>query len=131
MLWLDLSHMIYVESYSLLSRRGCHEVPSPLNLPRLVVEVSKHEFIAKPLRVLYVTNSGVPVPHMHFGRDSWLMNYEYYKELTPTTANVIRMIKELDTVDNALENALSYFIQMIWSMKQDELCNFFALCDRQ
>ena len=51
---------------SLLSRLGCGEIPSPQNLRHLVVEVAKHEFIAKPLQVLYMMNSGVPAPHIDF-----------------------------------------------------------------
>ena len=53
--------------------------------------------------------------------------YDVYKELIATPANVIRMIKEPNTVNNAQENAFSYLIRMIGSMKQDELCNFLRL----
>ena len=119
-------HDLCEELLSLLSRLGCREVPSLQNIRRLVVEVAKHEFIAKPLRVLYVMNSGVPAPHMDsvWKRFSVDELYDFYKELTATPANVIRMIKEPDTVNSAQENTFSYLIRMIGSMKQDDLCNF-------
>ena len=51
---------------ALLSRLGCRQMPSPKNLRRVVVEVAKHEFMGKPLRVLYAMNSGVPMQHKDF-----------------------------------------------------------------
>lgn len=105
----SFSHDLCEDLLSLLSRLGCREVPSPQNLRRLVVEVAKHEFIAKPLRVLYVMNSGVPAPHMDFWKRFSIDElYDFYKELTATPANVIRMIKEPDTVNSAQENVFSY-----------------------
>ncbi len=99
----------------MLSRLGCREIPSPQNLRRLVVEVAMHEFIAKPLRVLYVMNSSVPAPQIDFWKGFSVDElYEFYKELTATPAkfNVIRMIKEPNTVNNAQENAFSYLIRI-------------------
>lgn len=109
---------------ALLSRLGCREVPSPKNLRR-VVEVAKHEFIGKPLRVLYAMNSGVPVQHKDFWKRFSVDDlFALYKALVANPANVIRMIKEPVTTNSAQEVVFSYLIRMVGSMKQEELCNF-------
>ena len=118
-------HDLCEDLLSLLSRLGCREIPSPKNLRRLVVEVAKHEFMDKPLRVLYTMNSGIPAPHFGFWKKFSADDlYDLYKELIATPANVIRMIQEPLTVNSAQEISFSYLIRMIGSMKQDELCNF-------
>lgn len=70
-------------------------------------------------------NSGVPAPHMDFWKAFSVDEfYDFYKELTATPANVIRMIKEPQTINTAQENAFGYLVRMLGNMKQDELCNF-------
>ena len=82
---------------SILSRLGCRQVPSRENITRLVVEVAKHEFIAKPLVALYSLKSGVPVPHSMFW-EQYTVNdlYSMYKELIAVPSMVIQNIETPD-----------------------------------
>ena len=86
----------------------------------------------KPLRVLYAMNSGVPVAHKAFWKNLSVDDlFALYKQFVATPANVIRMIKEPVTTNTAQDTVFGYLIRMIGSMKQEELCNFLAICDWQ
>ena len=112
---------------SLLTRLGCREMPSRQNFQRLVVEVAKHEFMDKPLQVLYAMNSGVTA-HKAFWKNLSVDDlFALYKQLMATPANVIRMIKEPVTTNTVQDTTFGYLIRMIGSIKQEELCNSF--CD--
>ncbi len=107
---------------SMLSRLGCRQVPTPENIKRLVIDVSKHEFLSRPI---FAMQSGIPVPHFSFWKQFSVEElYGIYKELQATAASVIRNIKAPETMNSAQEVVMSFLIRMLGGMKQDELSNF-------
>lgn len=110
---------------SLLSRFGCRKVPNHDNLRNLVVDVAKHEFIAKPLAPLYALQSGIPVPHLEFWRQFTLDDlYALFKELRANAAKVLQRIEVPDDMNCAQENVVGYLRRMIGGMRVTELSNF-------
>ena len=51
---------------SVLSRYGCREMPTPDNLTRLIVQVSKYRFIMQPAIAINAMKSGIPKIHSPF-----------------------------------------------------------------
>ena len=45
---------------AILSRLGCTQVPTPLNIRQLLIDAAKHQFKIKPLGALCSMYSGVP-----------------------------------------------------------------------
>ena len=77
----------------ILSRLGCRELPTPLNIKRLIVSIAKQVFLGKPLGALYAINSGVPKPYLaFFGQLSVDRMFDLYKSLNATTSAVLRLV---------------------------------------
>ena len=110
---------------SLMSRFGCREVPKPENLRRLVLEIGRHEFTVKAVGAIYSMNSGLPHLHQRFW-DGYSVEklYSLYKSLTANHEEVIKMIREPDTMNGAEERVYSYLINFVGSLKSEDLQGF-------
>ena len=84
---------------SILSRFGCRQNPTPVNINCLVSEVAHHEFMVKPLGAVYAINSGIPTQHKPFWKKiSVGQLYSLYKD-TPT--KVLEMLVEPEEMNSA------------------------------
>ena len=54
----------------LLGSYGCRQIPSPENIRSLVTMVARHEFLLKPLALVYAMFGGVPAEHKDSGEMS-------------------------------------------------------------
>ena len=103
-----------------MSRFGCREVPKPNNLRRLVIEISRHEFLVKAVGAIYAINSGLPSVHQGFWNEQSVEKlYSLYKSLIATP--VIKMISEPEVMNSTEERVYGYLIQFIRSLKPDDL----------
>lgn len=60
------SSQMVTKLISILSRLGCTEIPNPANIKMLIVNIAKHQLIAKPLGALFTLRSGVPSIYYNF-----------------------------------------------------------------
>ena len=112
-----------------LSRLGCLELPTPSNLRRVITDVARHEFLAKPLRAVYALRGGVPAPHFRFWEQFTIDDlYCLYLSLYATPANVIAMIEEPDAVNSAQQTVFGY---LVWEHEWSGTSQFPSFCDRK
>ena len=110
---------------NLMSRFGCREVPKPENLRRLVLEIGRHEFTIKAVGAVYAMNSGLPRLHQRFWDEYSVEKlYTLYKSLTANHEEVIKMIREPDTMNGAEERVYGYLINFVGSLKPEDLQGF-------
>jgi len=110
---------------AIISRFGGRQVPTPLNLKNLVIQLAKYQFQSKPMIATVAAHSGIP----DFERPFWESRgvggvHSIYMSLVATSAKVLAMIEEPDGM-NASENRIfTYLTQMVGDMKPQELATF-------
>ena len=102
----------------ILSQFGCREVPTPLNLPQLVLRIARHEFMVKPLGALYARNSGVPENHRGFWNTFSVQElFTLYTSLNATPCTVIARIEVPEQNNSAQARVFGYLIRYIGNMR--------------
>ena len=110
---------------AILSRLGCTQVPTPLNIRQLLIDAAKHQFKIKPLGALYSVYSGVPVQYQPFWRQfSTEKLFDLYKALNATPRAVLEMINEPECLNLAESRVYNYLWSFIANMRQVELRQF-------
>ena len=70
-------------------------------------------------------NSGLPCLHQRFWDDFSVEKlYSLYKSLTANHEEVIKIIREPDTMNDAEERAYGYLIKFVGSLKPEDLQGF-------
>ena len=62
----ELTQTLQAQIISIFSRLGCVQVPTKTNLQKVVISTGRHQFLGKPLGMLYTIHSGVPKPFRRF-----------------------------------------------------------------
>ena len=115
------SHM-QADLINTLSRLGCTEIPSFSNIKRLVITISKHLLVNKPLGTLYTLRSGVPIPYHNFLKQFSIQKlFELYKALNATSASVLRLIESPEDMNFAEDRVFRYLLTFVGSAKTDQL----------
>ena len=110
---------------NLMSRFGCREIPKPKNLRRLVTEIGRHEFTVKAVGAVYAMNLGLPHLHQKFWNEFSVEKlYSLYKSLIANHEEVLKMIREPDTMNGAEERVYGYLIKFVGSLKPEDLQGF-------
>ena len=110
---------------NMLSPLGCREIPIPSKIREIIQTIAHHEFIIKPLGILYAMRSGVPEEyHGFWNKFSIQKIFELYKALNANTSVVLAMIQEPDTMNAAEDRVFRYLKALIGNMKQHELTRF-------
>ena len=110
---------------SILSRLGCREVPTPTNLPDLIVQVSKYEFLIKPMGAISMIHAGVPNTHKQFWTELGVEGVcTLYQAMTITTKKVLSILTCADFCNPAEERVYGYLLAMIGVMSINDLRNF-------
>ena len=77
---------------SILSRFGCHQLPTPAKLFNLIAEVAKFEFLRKPASAISEIHSSVPKQHLHFWNEQKTSElYSVYKAHQVSSAKVLQL----------------------------------------
>ena len=111
----------------ILSRLGCTEIPTPLNIKRLLTSVAKHIFLCKPLGMLLKMRAGVPACYNRFW---WQFDIEklfrLYKALNASTLDlsVLQSIAEPEAMNCAEDRMFQFLKTYITNMKEEELRQF-------
>ena len=104
-----------------LSRFDCTVVPTTENLFKLIVDVSRHVFLGKPLGLLYAMSAGVPSFQQRFWSNSVEKLFQLYKALNATPAIVLSLLEEPEFENEAESKVLYYCTSFIGNCKQEEL----------
>ena len=106
----------------MLSRLGCTEVPNPVNIKRLVLNIARHQLLNKPLGLLFTFRSGVPIPHQSFWKQlSMEKLFQLYKALNASSSSVLKMVEEPEDMNSAQSRVFGYLTTFIGNAKQKQL----------
>lgn len=101
------------------------EVAHPATLKRLLLRIAHFEFGTKPAAGIQAIRLGIPELHKPFWDAVSASDfYSIYGASAVTTAKVLKMIGDVDTVNLNEERVFSYLRQYIGNMRLDELRDF-------
>ena len=104
-----------------LSRFGCREIPSHLNLKDILIKVAQYEFIAKPLAAITMISTGISASFL--SNKSVEEFHKLYLALTATSAKTVEIIEASCNNENE-ERVLGYLQQYVGGMTQDKVRRF-------
>ena len=107
-----------------LARFNCREIPTNETIKKVIINISRYEFLSKPLAATTLMNSGIPVAHKVFWEGKTVDElYKIYIALTATPSKVLEVLNS-DTENENQERVLAYLQQFIGSMSQDMIRRF-------
>ncbi len=110
---------------SVLCRLGCREMPTPMNLPKLITQVAQFEFCSKPAGAISMIHSGIPDSNKSFWKKMGINGISgVYESLTVNSEKVLKTLECLGQENVAEEQIFSYLTTMIGNMSINELRNF-------
>lgn len=110
---------------SILSRFGCRQLPTPMNLMSCIQHIAEYEFITRPAAAIFSVYSGIPISHQEFWiKQSVSSMSEIYGSLTVTTKKIndLLMLPEAQSANE--ERVYGYLNTMIGNMHTNELRSF-------
>lgn len=107
---------------SLVSLYNVREIPTVLNLKRIVLGVARHHFFRKPAAALSEIRSGVPEQHRKFWSDMGCGQlYAVYTALQASPRKLLKMIDDVECMNPSQESVFGYLRQFIGNMQTDEV----------
>ncbi len=108
-----------------LSRFNIREAPTPKNLHQMLINISKYEFLAKPVAALVIINSGVPEQHKRFWETLNVAKLlAIYHAQSVSTSMTLKMFENAEGMNETQGRILMYLRQYIGNMSNDELRTF-------
>ena len=111
--------------FSVLSRYGCREMPTPRNLYKLVNQVAKYQFLMVPASAYAQMKSGIPNTHIDFWNSMSLGElYSLYRALHTSPSKILQLIEEPVFDNPAQQRVFLFLCDFIGNMKADETRTF-------
>ena len=108
-----------------LSRYGCRNVPNPVNLKKIIVDVSNFEFIMKPSLAIALMNRGIPEKHYQFWSKMTIGElHDIYNAQSVSSNRVLSMIENPKCLNENQERIFGYLKLLIGNMNVEELQAF-------
>ena len=122
---LPFSPSVAEDLVNILSRFGCRQIPTYLNLPKLIEDVARYEFCVKPAAALALIHAGIPSNHRLFWQKKSACDvHDLFYAMTVTPTKVLALL-ELPSANNENESRMfGYLTTMIGNMKTTELSLF-------
>jgi len=112
------------ELVPVLARFNCREIPTNKTIEKIVINISRYEFLSKPLAATTLMNSGIPVAHKVYWEGKTVDElYKIYIALAATPSKVLEVLTSVTENENQ-ERVLAYLQQFIGSMSQDIIRRF-------
>ena len=110
---------------AIVSRFGGRDIPTPLNLKELVVQIAKYQFQTKPAPAIMSVHTGIPGFEHSFWESRTLGDiHSIYTSLVATVEKVLGVIQEPDFMNACEERIFTYLTQFVGNMKPHELSAF-------
>ena len=109
----------------ILSRFGCRQVPTHVNLPERIEDVARYEFCVKPAAELALIHAGIPHTHTLIWKNKSASDVQsLFYAMTVTSSKVLSLL-ELPSASNENESRVfGYLTTMVGNMKVTELTHF-------
>lgn len=105
-----------------MSRYESHVVPSPSNLKQQILQVSRFQFIVKPMPAVLAINSGIIPEEISFwGKMNTEELYSLYRVLSASSLKILQLIQEPDDLTKDQERVLQYLKTYIGNLRVTEL----------
>ena len=105
---------------TLFSFYGCREFPKPQTLKKLLLQVAKFEFLAKPYQSIKAIQSGIV--HLSFWNKMSLGElHSIYVAMSVSRTKVLNLIEGCTTCNPEEERVLSYLRQLVGDMHLNDL----------
>ena len=89
------SASVQLNLLSILGRHGRREMPSPVNLTKLIVQVATFQFIMQPAMAITQMKCGIPKTHATFWNSVTAGElYSLYNSLHASPSKVLELIEE-------------------------------------
>ena len=117
--------LISEDLLSILSRFGCRQIPTHVNLPKRIEDVARYEFCVKPAAALALIHAGIPHTHAPFWKNKSASDvHSLFYAMTVTPSKVLSLL-ELPSASNENESRVfGYLTTMVGNMKVTELTHF-------
>ena len=90
-----------------------------------MADLSRHEFLVKPLGALYALNGGIPLRHQPFWKEVTVDRLLcLYNAMHATPARVLKVIKEPIGMTSPQARVFGYLFQFVGNMKIEEVRRF-------
>lgn len=107
-----------------LSRYGCHDIPNPVNLKKILIDASNFEFMMKPSLAITLMNRGIPEKHCQFWSRMTIGELHIYNALSVSSNRVLSMIEDTKCLNKNQECIFGYLKLLIRNMNVEELQAF-------
>lgn len=122
---VSFSDDIMPQLIQLTSRFECTVIPQCHNLRQIIVDISRHVFLGKPMGLLYALHGGVPQSHRSFWSQFAVEKlFDLFRALNATPSVVLRLIEEPEFENRAEAKIFYYLTSYIGNSKQNELRSF-------
>ena len=108
-----------------LSRYGCRQLPTTLNIKKLILEVARFHILVQPSSVIYSMKEGISSNHLAFWRNYTVPKlHVLYLALSANVKQVLKAIAEPVFLNKNEERIFQYLQQYVESMEPEELRRF-------
>lgn len=110
---------------TVLSRFGCRQLPTPLNLKACIEKIAQYEFVSRPAAAIFSVYSGIPLNHQGFWMKQNVASMsQIYEKLTVTAKKVTGLLMIPATESPNEERVSGYLTTMIGNISTNELRSF-------
>ena len=107
---------------SILGRHGCREMPNPVNLTKLIVQVATFQFVMQPAMAITQMKSGIPKTHATFWNSVTAGElYSLYNSLHASPSKVLELIEEPTFANANQQRVYGFLHDFVGDMKRDEI----------
>jgi hypothetical protein len=107
---------------SVLSRFGCRQLPTPVNLSGCIEKIAQYEFLSRPAAAIFSVYSGIPLNHQNFWMKQDISSISHiYHLLTVTAKKVADLLMISATKSSNEERVSGYLTTMIGNISTNEL----------
>lgn len=114
---------------NILARYGCRVMPTPANLKRSLLQISRFQFINNPTAAIAQMNRGVPSIHAQFWQSQSLEAFHsIYTTVAASNDKVLAIVAFPESMNPAEERVTGYLTDMLGNMPINDLRRFLRFC---
>ena len=110
---------------NIISQFGCRDMPTPDNLPNVLITLAKHQFKSQPFAAISAMHNGIPEKHKPFWETITVEKlYALCNALSANPEKTLEKIQEPFFNNRNEQRVFMYLQQYIGEMKTDEVKRF-------
>ncbi len=107
------------------SRFECRQLPTASNLPVLLDQVARYEFLIRPMAPISMIHQGIPEVHRRFWDGVTVESlYLLYQAMVTNPTRVLEMIEEPELMNGNEERVFRYLLQFVGNLSNEDIQRF-------